>query len=695
MLASVAAEDPPLPAREAWLERTPYLQWDSQTSRVVLAKAAGAGQKLSLRLQRPGIDEQHAEVIPMAPDQESGLQLAVLNNLKPAERYRYRLESGERKGNWSSYIMPPAEREPAPFRFAVYSDTQAHPGRHAKVARAMAGEKDLAFVLHCGDLTDCGQEEERWEREYFTPAAELLRGTMLLPCLGNHEEHGKLYFDSFKLPVAPGKKAWYSLNLGDVHLAVLDYRCDRETEEAQAKWLSQDLVGTPPDMWKVVMWHDPPFTRPVSVKWSQMQCKLCEENGVDLVFNGHDHHYVRTHPIGVPGRKAPIYIITGGGGGGTWPPPQLDFIAKGYETLEYCVVDVTGNELTVTAKKPNGEVIDRFTVCKGAIQPNIINRQDVIIPQKFFAEVERTIHNALVIHQVDGQKYECSLTLTNHTQQPVEAEFLVDTKKTAWAVDEAAQRATFEPGKETRLKWTLTAKDAQRLFPTPTLKGSNAVGDTHATPLPLGAAKAEGTLLLVNTPLKCDGIADEPFWKAAQPLGRLLCENGAGPPRNETQVRPVAGEEGLGVFIKCVQADPAAGLAAATQRDSDQVWMDDCIELFVEPKRGSGDYYHFVVSLSGNVYDAHRKDSAWNGAWQARVIKTAAQWNVEVLIPWSDLEMKGPPPPKAELGFNFSRTENIPAGVPGKYRASYPQWSLTYGDSHNPRCFGKLTVVKE
>ncbi|MEI6563968.1 MAG: metallophosphoesterase family protein [bacterium] len=372
-------------AANAWFERQPYLQWDSETSRIVFAGPHDTSRTWRVRLQSAlsGPDV-NGVVVNMQTDGESGLMKATLGNLEPNRKYRYRVETDKEVDSWSSFVMPPLAGDKTAFRFVAYGDTRTLTTAHAQVAEAIAREPDLAFILHVGDLTENGNEKECWEREFFTPAAGMLRSAMLLPCLGNHDEHSQFYFNNFNLPRNPGNEAYYSLDFGKVHLIVIDQFQDYDGQSVQGRWIAKDLAGVPPDRWKVAHFHKPPFASyesdgdGVNMKVAEWLCPVFEKYGVDVIFAGHNHCYLRTCPIGTVGRKSPVYVITGGGGAPLDNPYQGAIVKSSYKGLQYCLVTVTPDQFTITAKDSGGKVIDQFTLRKNEIPTNSQDRQAIV-----------------------------------------------------------------------------------------------------------------------------------------------------------------------------------------------------------------------------------------------------------------------------------------------------------------------------
>jgi hypothetical protein len=81
-----------------------------------------------------------------------------------------------------------------------------------------------------------------------------------------------------------------------------------------------------------------------------------------VVFGGHEHSYQRTHPLRSGTAVAPnagtVYITAGGGGAFLYPLVPGEHVAFGKSQHHYLRVEVTGSQLTVTAKGDDGSLID-------------------------------------------------------------------------------------------------------------------------------------------------------------------------------------------------------------------------------------------------------------------------------------------------------------------------------------------------
>ena len=150
------------------------------------------------------------------------------------------------------------------------------------------------------------------------------------PSPGNHDfenTRGAGYFSYFGDRAGPPGRGYYSYDLGDWHVVSLNSELAVDLKTAvqareQETWLIQDLKehGKPCTL---AYWHEPLFSSgdfhggspEIESLWT-----ILFDNGVDLVLNGHEHHYERflpQTPAGVPDSVNGIEeIIAGTGGGG-------------------------------------------------------------------------------------------------------------------------------------------------------------------------------------------------------------------------------------------------------------------------------------------------------------------------------------------------------------------------------------------
>ncbi len=306
----------------------------------------------------------------------------TLPDLAPNARYYYRVTSGDVSNAINSFISAPGDAT-VPFRFVAYGDTRSNPGAHKAVVDSIL-RSGPDFVLHVGDFVNSGRIYSEWEPQYFTPAADMLKGTPLFPALGNHEFSGTgqiWYYDFFSVPdngVSGYGEHFYGFSYGAARFIGLSAceGCDSfASGTPQYNWLLGQF--TSPEFinakWRIVWMHNPPFTstqqdNTVDQALRAVLVPLFEQYGVDVVFSGDDHFYRHTLVNGIH------YIVTGGGGA---PLHAVGTPMAGAEPLyaesaqEHCVIDVTPATFQCWAVRTNGTIMDSFSLVKDATAPAI------------------------------------------------------------------------------------------------------------------------------------------------------------------------------------------------------------------------------------------------------------------------------------------------------------------------------------
>jgi hypothetical protein len=348
------------PAPGFHLLKGPYLQNVTLTSIVVMWETSqpsdsrvdfGPTREYGSHVHDPALSAIHKVTL-------AGLQVDTL--------YHYRVASAAGGGMMTSgdCTLQTAVAPGTPFRFAVYGDSRSFPKDHARVIQGIIASHPR-FVLHTGDLVEDGREYPRWQAEYFAPAAELLKGIPLFPCLGNHEENAEWYYRLFSPPPGGGHhgQQWYSFDYGDAHFAVIDTDADFSPGSDQYLWLERDLESAQAE-WLFVVHHHPAYSSGSHGGSSRVQkylVPLYEAHKVDMVFNGHDHLYQRSYKDGV------YYIVSGGGGAplypaGLKPNPYQQFTKVAHH---FCTVDIAGQTAMLQAHFSDGVVFDSMVMHHG------------------------------------------------------------------------------------------------------------------------------------------------------------------------------------------------------------------------------------------------------------------------------------------------------------------------------------------
>lgn len=328
-----------------------------------------------------------------------------LTGLSAGTTYVYRAGDGT---NWSnpSEFNTMADGDTS---FVVVGDTQLYGDITSESdQKAIEYLKNIGnataaadFGLQTGDYVDGGINFSMWD-EIMQVWGEVFPGKDFVHVMGNHENYGtdgsKISTGLFGLESS--ERNYYSVEYGDVYVAVINQTADL-TEAA--KWLVEDAAKTD-CTWKVLTCHQPVYySNPngSSQGHNKILAPACDEAGIDFVFNGHDHSYVRTEQmrdgkavsyekdedtnayvdengdvVSTKG-EGTVYYICGDLGeksrGDEYAivdNPDFHFASKSqsYDAL-YLTVNATEKKMTVNAwnmtESGNSELIDTYTMYTG------------------------------------------------------------------------------------------------------------------------------------------------------------------------------------------------------------------------------------------------------------------------------------------------------------------------------------------
>ena len=358
----------------------------------------------------------------------------TVDGLEPGRAYRYRIRH-------DGAALPARTVRSAPgaagrFTFAAYG-VQGNTEGAQRVADVLAAAGpaftfclgDLCYADLSGGVAPAGHvDHAAWDRWLAMVSKATASGAALLPAVGNHEIEtgmGPTGYDGFLTRIArPGNglatlPTTWSARWGNVALVAADAN-DVSTEivrnngvsgGGQTGWLDATLAGLRADPtvdWIVVGFHHCAYctnTLHGSDGGVRRWTPLFDRYGVDLVINGHNHCYERTHPLRDGRPVAEVgsggiwdsaggvtYLCAGGGGGQTFPmslaplstvtvdggeriPERAPWSAARYNDYSLLLIDVDPpgaggtTTLTVRAVSAAGAEFDRVTLLRRSPAP--------------------------------------------------------------------------------------------------------------------------------------------------------------------------------------------------------------------------------------------------------------------------------------------------------------------------------------
>lgn len=125
------------------------------------------------------------------------------------------------------------------------------------------------------------------------------------PAPGNHEyytSNASAYFDYFGEAAGDPDKGYYSYDLGEWHVIVLNSDCNDDMggcdgDSPMVRWLREDLDKNPAPC-TLAYWHNPLFSSGEHGNQDRTKpfWRALHEANADVVVNGHDHSYERFAP---------------------------------------------------------------------------------------------------------------------------------------------------------------------------------------------------------------------------------------------------------------------------------------------------------------------------------------------------------------------------------------------------------------
>jgi 3',5'-cyclic AMP phosphodiesterase CpdA len=353
-----------------------------------------------------------------------------VSGLEAGKKYLYRVGDASR-GWWSqtgTFEIADGGNETT---FVHVSDPQSQTAKQYEtfdsvISKAYSMYSDSDFILNTGDCVDHGDNFNQW-KWFLDGASDTLMNTVMMAASGNHEGKGSYAtvtnFSYSNVPEQETKSGvYFSFDYNNVHVAVLNTNnldSDNSLNDAQVDWLIDDMQASKAD-WKFVAIHKAAYSDGSHYKDKDV-CKirqqlstLMPQLGIDMVFQGHDHVYLRTNAMinnkvesvttstasfngkNYTVKNSPIgtvYVISGCSGVKVYKQKDASLTDKYFPRAEvvydaeypvFSGVRIVGNTLyfdayTVNAQSGDTQNIDSFaiqkdlSVKKGTGVPNTID----------------------------------------------------------------------------------------------------------------------------------------------------------------------------------------------------------------------------------------------------------------------------------------------------------------------------------
>lgn len=346
------------------LRKGPWVMDPRPGSVVVMAERASAGR---LRVTATPVAGTGAGPAVTAESPAGTLHEVLLSGLRDGTRYRYTVDGDgitPVQGHFST--LPTAA---VPFRFVVYGDTRSSETRHRAAVEAIRREGP-DFVVHTGDLVEDGRELPLWQ-EFFDIEGPLLRETIFVPVIGNHEiiRPGSPGIANYRRyvhvsPEGPSAELDYTFRYGNTRFVLANAYDDWDGPARD--WLDRELArarAEGPEDWLFVVMHWGPRSSGPHGDNELLAASnvgaLLRRHRVDLVLAGHDHLYER----GDHDRLR--YMVSGGGGAPLYRRRTVRDGVLAYASEHHVVrVEPERTKVTFTALRLDGTTLDRAVLTR-------------------------------------------------------------------------------------------------------------------------------------------------------------------------------------------------------------------------------------------------------------------------------------------------------------------------------------------
>ncbi len=207
------------------------------------------------------------------------------------------------------------------------------------------------------------------------------------------------------------------------------------------------------------------------------------------------------------------------------------------------------------------------------------------------------------------------------------------------------------------------------------------------------AAEARHLVAVEAQAAKLDGLADEPFWQAAESTAPFVYLGTDLPADKQTRGRVACDQTSLYLYLEADEPDLDKLDPPAYAHDAEDLWRGHGIEVLLAPEIGGPTYYHFIFTFGGGRYDAlnggDAVPTAWDPQpdWQVAVAKGQGKVTAELAIPFAALGASRPL--RGELwGLKLCRSLWGPGGQQARDR--FTVWAPARSGYHDVAGWGRL-----
>jgi len=204
----------------------------------------------------------------------------------------------------------------------------------------------------------------------------------------------------------------------------------------------------------------------------------------------------------------------------------------------------------------------------------------------------------------------------------------------------------------------------------------------------MGQWKSKEVLgIKTDSPIKVDGLLDEPIWENAPEASHFIqLQPEKGNPASERTIVKILFDDRYIYFgFWCYDTEPEKIAARMTKRDTD-IRSDDSVYILLDTFHDRRTCYYVCTNLLGTQWDGRITengrtfDSTWDGIWKSAAQRTDFGWTAEFAVELSSI--------KYEPGEGKTWGLNLGRGIPRKLEFSF--WTGPLESAYKVSQFGEL-----
>ena len=310
-------------------------------------------------------------------DVSSNHHSVIFTDLRPGQKYIYRVGNDEDWSEWFQFETP--TREIDEFTFIYLGDPQNElKSQWSRVVReAYKTTPESSFMLYGGDMINQRGSDIEWH-EWFYATSFIAATIPQLMTPGNHD-YGDFGLDShwnkqFTLPMngpesLTGGPVYY-VDYKNLRLISFDTELQYESVDAreiQKRWLEKVLAENTKE-WTIVVTHYPFYATKADRDGDEVRehfQPILEKYNVDMVLTGHDHAYGRGTASDNPEITPSIVYVVSVSGPKQYPKGDKEWMQQSLaNTLLHQTITINKNFLSYKAYDTTGKLVDAFNIKK-------------------------------------------------------------------------------------------------------------------------------------------------------------------------------------------------------------------------------------------------------------------------------------------------------------------------------------------